>query len=248
MSIEVSAGWIWLTLLCTVRLVPLFAFTPLLSGFPVPHRVKVLLLLTLACSMVSMSSGGPPPPPGDLASVLRALAGEVLLGAIMGFGVHAAFAAYSLAGGVMDVQMGFAIGTVFDPVSRRASPLLASALGTMAITSFFSLDLHHDVLRAFASGLQSAPPGSGLQPLPMELIVDRFGSIFVFGLSMAAPVVFLLFLLDVGMAVMSRSIPQLNVLFLGMPVKIVLGVGLLALLLPHWSPVLSRVMRDAFGR
>jgi flagellar biosynthesis protein FliR len=246
MSIEVSAAWGWSLLLCGMRLLPLLAFTPLLNGFTVPQRVKTVLIMVLAACLVSATGVPQAGPPPGMGAVVKALVMEFLAGSAMSLGLQAVFAAYSLAGGLIDLQMGFALGAIYDPVSRKASPLLSSALGTMALTSFFSLDLHHDVLRAFAQGLLTAPLGMATMPLGIEQLLERFAGVFALGLAMAAPVVFLLFLVDLGFAVMSRSIPQLNVLFLGIPVKILLGLAGLSLLLPHWAPTLARAMRQLF--
>jgi flagellar biosynthesis protein FliR len=244
MSIEISSQWLWLVILCMLRLTPVLAFTPLLGGFPVPRQARVMLILGLAACIVTVHMPAAAPMPASVGRCIVAAVAELLTGGLLAFGIHCLFAIWHFAGQLMDVQMGLAIGSIFDPVSRRPSPLLASALSTAALATAFTFDLHHEVMRAFALGLEATPLGSALRAPNLGSLAGQVALVYAEGLALAAPVVFVLFLMDVGLAIMSRSIPQLNVLFVGLPIKIVVGMGILLWMLPHWTPLIVHAARQ----
>jgi len=242
-TVEVPIEGAWLALMCLFRLVPVLIMTPILGGIPVPARVKVFIVLAVAATLASMSDASAVVVPSAVWGVARQAFAELAYGAMLAFGIQTAFAAYSLAGSLIDLQMGFGLGSIFDPVARRNSALIASAMSMTATVSFFTLDLHHEVFRAIALGIDAVPLGAAAWRLQIDQIAYQFGTTYVVGVSMAAPVVFILFLLDMGFAVMSRSIPQLNVLFIGPSIKILVGLLILVMLLREGQPIMTEVMR-----
>src|SRR5438067_1165245 len=75
--------------------------------------------------------------------VVLAALGEVFVGAIMAFGVFAAFGAFSVAGKILDIQSGFAIGSVYDPITRAGAPLFSTMLNLVGVAVFFGMNAHH---------------------------------------------------------------------------------------------------------
>jgi flagellar biosynthesis protein FliR len=247
MSLQVDPGWVVSALLLWLRLAALFFLTPVLAGFKGPNVVLVILTLALA-ALLSMAWARPQ---ADVSTSWPALflagLGEVVLGMVLAFGVHAAFAAFGLAGQLLDLQMGFGAGGVFDPVTRGQSPVLAAALGALAVVAFFSMDAHHALLRGIAFSVAEVPPGTWVESLSVEAVMRQFGAVFTLALSLIAPVFVVLLLLEVGLAMISRVLPQMNVFFIGMPVKITLGLALLALAAPALPPVMARAYASIFS-
>jgi flagellar biosynthesis protein FliR len=249
MSLTVDSVWITHVLLVSMRIGALFAMTPLFGAAPLPGRVRAFLALALATAMVGAA---------DLpARVTAALTGtgpmvlaclsELAIGAAMAFGLFAAFAAFQFAGKLLDIQIGFSLGTVFDPVTRTQAPLLGTMLNLLAVMLFFSLDAHHLLLRAVAHSLESLPPGSLPTSWDVAAFADQFGVMFVFGLTIAAPVVFALLLLDVGLGIASRTMPQLNIFTVGIPIKIAAGLLAFTGMLAALAPVVGRVFNSVFN-
>lgn len=120
MTIGIDIAWATLVLLASIRIGALFVLTPLFGASPLPGRLRVLLALLLAAAMVSALQGIPPVAAQTTRTVgalaVAALA-EVVIGAAMAFGLFAAFAAFQFAGKLLDIQIGFSLGTVFDPVT-----------------------------------------------------------------------------------------------------------------------------------
>jgi flagellar biosynthetic protein FliR len=180
---------------------------------------------------------------GSLA--LAALA-EAGIGLAFGFGFMVAYAATQIAGRALDIQMGFGAAGVLNPATQLHSPLIGTVFGMLAIVTFLAFDGHHVLLQALAASLLSAPPGSNELLRHPELIVQQSGVMFSFGLSMAAPVMFLLLLSDVAMAVFARSLPQLNVFVLGFVVKVALGLMGVALAVRFSGAVLHELFEKTF--
>ena len=126
------------------------------------------------------------------------------------------------------------------------APLIGTALNYMAVATFFLLNGHHFLLRGIAYSFERVPVGTGLETLPIGVVVAQFGSMFVFGLLMVAPAVVALLLIDITMAVAARTMPQVNVFILSLPLKIFVGISVLALTLPIAGPFLERVYGSIF--
>ncbi|MCE3261326.1 MAG: hypothetical protein K0R43_405 [Pseudoduganella sp.] len=246
MEIQVAAGWAAAVLLCSVRLAALLLATPLFDGFAVPLRVKLVLLLALAATLVSSLGLAMPAAPAGAPALFWAVLTEAALGAMLAFSIHTAFGAVALAGKLLDIQLGFGMANVYDPVTRSQSPLIGAALGSLALVLFFSADAHHLVLRGVAYSLAAVPLGALLAVPSLELVLAQFGQLFILGLGLAAPVFFCLFLLEAGLAVISRNLPQMNVFIISVPVKIMAGLAMLALAVRHMQPLFERLFASIF--
>jgi flagellar biosynthetic protein FliR len=133
---------------------------------------------------------------------------------------------------------------VFDPVTRTGSNVLGSMVGLLGVTLFFVSDAHLQLVYLVSQSLDAFPLGR-LPALhdPMRLLLAT-GSMFALGLALAAPVVMALLLTDVVVGVASRNMPQVNVLVLAMPIKVIVGYLVLAFSITGWTPLLQQ----GFGR
>ena len=248
MPIEFNVGLslVAAVVLCSLRLGATLMMTPILDGFGVPARIRVFLVLALSACLVSTLPPTAPISTVDAGPFFACAAGEVMIGALLGFGAMCAFAAFSFAGNMLDQQLGFGLANVFDPMTHAQSPLLASILGLLAVVMFFTLDAHHALLRGFAYSLEKLPLGSSLHALSPASLARQFGAIFSLGLLLAAPVIFCVYLIEIGLAVISRNLPQMNLFMISMPVKIFCGLLLVALLVPRLTPICNKIFASIF--
>jgi flagellar biosynthetic protein FliR len=246
LDLSYDIGVITTTLLVATRVGALLLMTPLFSTGPVPPRILVLFVLAFSLLLVLSFGLRATVVPGGLGALVPALANELVVGALMGFGLFSAFGAFSLAGGILDLQVGFSVGNVIDPVTESASSILGSVLNLMAAATFFFVDAHHLLLRALAHSFGSIPPGTGLAVVPLDSIVEQIGLMFSLGLALVAPTVFALFLIDVAMGIASRSMPQANMFLVGIPIKIMAALGMLILSQDYIGPVLERLFETIF--
>jgi flagellar biosynthetic protein FliR len=155
---------------------------------------------------------------------------EAALGATLAFAILAAFGAVSMAGRFIDVQIGFGLAQVFDPVTRRQIPVVNAAFDKLAVLLFFVLDGHHALMHGIAYSLERFPPG---RPWPIDaalpIVIKEVAGLFALGLARAAPVVVCLVMVELALGVVSRNLPQMNMFVVSVPVKVVVGVAALAL-------------------
>lgn len=147
-----------------------------------------------------------------------------------------AFAGFALAGRLADIQIGFGVAQVFDPLTRTQLPILSSVIGLFAVVFFFAINGHHALLRGIAFSVERMPVGGGWSAAAAaEPLTRQAAVLFGLGFALAAPVVLSLLLLEFALGVVSRNLPQMNMLVLGIPVKIIGGL----LALSVWAAALG---------
>jgi flagellar biosynthetic protein FliR len=136
------------------------------------------------------------------------------------------------------------MGQVFDPMTRQQQPILSAVFTQVALVGFFLLDGHHALLRGVALSVEAAPPGQAwaLEPL-LPAVAKQAAQMFSLGFAMVAPVVFCLTLVELGLGVLSRNLPQMNTLVVGVPIKVVVGLSALGL----WVVASGGVMQRAYA-
>jgi flagellar biosynthetic protein FliR len=114
------------------------------------------------------------------------------------------------------------------------------------VVVFFTVDAHHAFIRGIGFSVAQLPPGAMALHVSAEAIVRQFGAMFSLALAMASPVLFMLVLLEAGLAVTSRMLPQMNVYFVGLPLKILTGLCALAMSAAALAPVMTRAFASIF--
>lgn len=235
-------------LLVSLRIGPLVLFAPVFSGVSIPLNFRILL--TLAFSWVFLFAFGKSYI-GDLevlSPVALALlcAIETLNGVLLVLGVRAALAVYQFGGRLMDLQLGLGVATLIDPTTRNSVPLIGTLYYMLGILVFWLTDWHHVLLRGLHQSFVTYPLGVpyfwNMSDFPMEM----FGLMFTAGFMVAAPLMFCLFLIDVAVMVVAKTMPQVNVFFLSLPLKIMVGFILLALFTPLIGDTYARVFESMF--
>lgn len=241
-----TADTLLIAMLVWVRVAAALLASPVFGTVPAPVAFKTLLVLFFSLAVAGAMLSHPGVRQGlPRANLPALLLGEAFIGMTLGFGLQAAFGALSIAGKVLDIQIGFGMGSTYDPVMRAPVPVLGTALTLYAVVIFFLVGAHHGVLRGLAFSFERMPPGTGaLSPQALQAVVAQFGAMFSLAMVVVAPVIFGLLLVDAGLSVLSRVMPQMNIMFVGVPVKIFAGLALLALLAPHLRVPLGRAMRS----
>jgi flagellar biosynthetic protein FliR len=235
-------------LLIVVRVSPLMMTAPVLGSTLVPAQVRLFIALLLAGLLLPVVRG--PLPPGLAGSVFPlaiAVAQELLLGFLVAYLVLLMFSAAQLAGQFIDIQVGFGIANVIDPLSSAQVTLLGQVQYLAALLIFLLLDGHHLLLSGLAATFGAAPLGNpfaaGLAA-PLTLVVQRGGRLmFVLAAQIAAPVLTALFLSNFALGLISRMLPQMNIFLVGMPVNVFVGLLALAASLS----IFTSVWRGAMG-
>ncbi len=233
-------------LLLATRLAALFVMTPILYAMPLPGTVRLLFVVGLAAA-IAMPLAGTPVAVQDAGTLVAALVQEVAIGATLGLGVLMAFAGFAVAGRLIDVQVGFGIAQVFDPLTRTQVPVLSSVFGLVGVLLFFLVNGHHALLRGVAFSIERFPLGqpwsSGATAGPL---FAQAAGLFTLGFALAAPVVLCLLLIELALGVVARNLPQINMLVLGIPVKIVAGLLVLSFWAGGMGEVTLRIYRGIY--
>lgn len=211
-----------------IRFAVLAATLPLLDLRSVPPVWRVALAICFSALLTPAVNAGLAPGTLDLSwqGLVLEAAKSVVLGALMGFTVNLVFTAVRYAGSIAGMQIGFAIVNAFDPMTMSQVSIIAQLYYIMAVLLFFVTGAHQILVAAMFQSCVVVPPFVGLDPAAGSwFLLKEFGTIFELGLRISAPIVVVLLLVSAAMGVVVKTVPQLNVLAVGFPIKI--GVGLI---------------------
>lgn len=156
---------------------------------------------------------------------------EALVGLFIGFLAYMMLSAIQIAGGFIDFQMGFAIANVIDPQTGAQSPIIGQYLYMFSILFLLSINGHHMIIRGIMSSYQLIPIEQLMLSFSNEnlalFVIKAFSFMFLIAFQMAVPIVASIFLVDVALGILARTVPQLNVFVVGFPIKI--GVSFILL-------------------
>ena len=242
----ITIDWLIAVLLFATRLGMVLFLTPLMGSVGVPKRIRVLVAFSLAVALVSGMEWPGVKGIHDMSGMLVAFVGELLWGGVLAFGLQAAFAAFMIGGRVVDMQVGFGLASLLDPVSRTQSPLLGSLYQMYAIAWFLAIDGHLAVVEGLVRSVELVPLGVVPTELPMAAMLGVFGMLCSLGVVLFGAAIVCLLLIDVGMGVASRVMPQANVFMLSIPIKAMSGLLLLMMSAVYAQPVMRRIFTEVF--
>lgn len=235
-------------LLVLARVSGLFLSAPIFSSRQMPGQVKIVLVLALSGMMAYFLPVTQGVEIENPLYMLAAVVLEVLVGYTIGFVASMLFAAIQLAGQLMDMQMGFAIVNVIDPQSGMQIPLMGNLTQTIALLFYLAVNGHHYLLQAVAQSYQVIPVlGLKLGGVFCQSIFSVGAEMFVIALKVSAPLVVAILISDVAMGFIARTVPQMNVFIVGLPLKILMGLSCLLLMLPVYLWVFDMLFSRFFG-
>jgi len=239
-EVVLDSDWIVSLLLVATRLAGVFLLLPVLGFTVVPARIQLFFVLALSL-VFETALGLPKVHVSTTVQLIEFAAVELAYGALLAFSVNTAFAAINLAGQLLDYQIGFNAAALFNFNTQAQDPVLSALLVMTASVMFLVFDVHHELLLIIADTLRHTPPGHVKMELDPHQLALQFGGVFVYGLMVAAPVLLGLFVFDVATAFVSRSMPQLNIYFVALPAKILVGLALLVVALTQVGPLIRAV-------
>jgi len=247
MSLRVDVGWLVAALLLSLRFAAATALTPVLGPTQIPALARVVLALAFGGLLAAALPMAQTQPAVSIAQLTVAAVAELIVGFSFAFGFIVAFGATQLAGRALDIEIGFGAASVLNPTTQVAAPLLGSVFGMVAVAVFLAMGGHLVLLKALAASVTAMPPGQFAIALDGAAVLEHSAATFAFALAFAGPVMLLFLLSDLTMAVLARSMPQLNVFVLGFAVKIVLGLTGLAVSIRFADAVLDHLFAATFS-
>lgn len=214
-------------MLVLFRVGGIFTTAPVFGNVNVTPVARVAMALAFSFVFLPMASYSAPQL--EVFTFLLAVVKEILVGVIMGFLVSMVFAAIQMAGAFVDLQIGFGFANIVDPMVKERAAVLGQLQNLAATLLFLAINGHHLVIRGLADSFSVLPLGTmSLSPNISGGLMGLFATIFLAALKIGAPVVGAIFLTDVSLGILARTVPQLNVFVVGFPAK--LTVGLIATL------------------
>lgn len=234
-----------LFLLILVRMTGLFFITPIFSRRNIPNTIKIGLSLFCAIILVNIIQV-------DLLNLsyfdlFLFIVRELLVGLIMGFISYLFFSSLYIAGQVIDMQIGFGMVNVLDPQSNTQVPIIGNLYYIIALFIFMIIDGHHWLLDALVRSYEYIPIGYfEFSDQFISQLIRIISQVFIIGFKISGPILAAIFLVDVLLGIFAKTIPQMNVFIVGMPLKILVGIAIIIITLPLFFSTLQYIFSNMY--
>lgn len=219
-------------LLTFARIGTMVMLMPGVGESNMPSRVRLTIALVLTAVLLPLHQQAYKVSLDTLGPVLVLLFQEIVVGAVLGLTARLAISALQTAGAVVAQQMGLGFVTAVDPTQNQQGLLVGNFLTVLGVAMIFATDMHHLVIRALNDSYVIFAPGE--MPLSGDAakhITNVVATSFKIGIQLSAPFLVFGLIFNLGLGVLSRLMPQMQVFFIGMPLTILLGLLLLALVI-----------------
>ncbi len=217
-------------LLVFIRITMVLSFMPVFSDAFTPLTVRILLALVFAMVMAPIVHWSGDFFPQTISAFTIMMFGEAMLGAAMGLVGRMIFGTVQFAGAVIGEQIGFFNVTQLDPTAQGQIPVVGNLLFIMSLLIFFVTNAHHHFFIALGQSLQTAPPGFLLISENLhQFFIERSARMFVLAVQLSLPSIAIGLSIMFGAGMLAKSVPQINVFVESFPVRIMVGLMLLAI-------------------
>jgi len=205
----------------------LFVITPVFGGKNVPNYLKIglaffcsVILVTLLNDVTIEFT--------NIFSYAAIILKELIIGIILGFTSYLVFSALYLAGQIIDTQIGFGMVNVLDPLHDTQVPLTGNFLYILTLIFFLIMDGHHVLLTALFKSYNVLPVNSfTFSDVLFNNMLNIFYETFLIGFKISIPIIAASLLAEIALGILTKTVPQMNVFVIGMPLKV--GIGLITL-------------------
>lgn len=225
-------------LLVATRVGCILFFLPIWDSRLIPVQIRVFSILVISLALTPVVAGSLPPFPETWLAAAGLVLRELLLGLSLGMVVRFIFSGVQMAGDFLGIQMGFGMVNLIDPNSGVHTTVMGDIMLLVATLLFLAADAHHLVLAVLAQSFGEVPVGgSALMPGGLFNILVPLGHLmYQMTIKLVAPVILILFLTQIAMGLVARTVPQVQVMILAFPLTIALGLVFLSLSLMLIGP------------
>lgn len=176
------------------------------------------------------------------------VAKELFIGWLIGLVAYITLAAVNMAGKIMDMQVGFAVVQMMDPTTMQQTGLIGTFLYNLTVIYFVVTNGHHVIISALAESFRLIPLDmmNWNTSLP-QLITDLTAGIFMNGMKIAMPVTFAILMTNVGLGILARTMPQMNIFVVGIPMQLMIGMTTVAMILPFYILFLDVIFNEMYA-
>lgn len=228
-----------------MRMTGFLIINPLFGRQNVPRYIKIGFSFLLAIIMYNTVDVPGQSYGSGMYSFIRDIILEFITGFVLGFISYTVFNAIYVAGQLIDMQIGFGMVNVLDPVSNIQVPLTSNFYFIMSMIVFFILNGHHNMIRNLFESYKHIPLGNASFDYGViSKAAEVFGNVFVLGFRIAAPVTAAIIITEIALGVISKTIPQFNLFVVGIPLKIAIGLIVMIITIPIFVELLDVLFSD----
>jgi len=238
-----SLPWLTNLFFITIRLGTVLLFTPIQAINQLPIHARLMLILTLSMLLVNYV---PCTSQLNNNTILPGVLAECSNGLILATSLYAAFAVFPIAGQIIDNLTGLNSSVLFNPGETTQEPLTGYLLSILAVLFFFSLDGHLWLFKGLAYSFIIIPPGDLKLFANSAPILKQSSLMFSMAFMIASPIVLALLAIDLCGALITRNMPQISIYFLTLPIKILFGLLLLAMMFDFLNPITNKIFSQCF--
>ena len=230
-----------LFLFVTARVSGFILFNPIFGRSNIPTVFRSGMVLVLSFFVTALSEQQPPTPNGVAEFVVLILL-EIAVGYLMGMAVNIFFYIPQMAGTMIDTQMGMTMNQMYDPGASANLSVTGQLLNIMMLLLFFAGGGHLTLLRMFLTSEQVVPFGEvSIRLEAYQLLLELFIECTMLAVKLCMPILASELIAQVGMGVLMKVIPQINVFAINIELKVLVGLGLLMMLVIPFSEYLLQV-------
>lgn len=230
------------------RITGVIVSAPVLGDQNIPPQVKAAFSFILSLVFYPILAAPAVSANPGLMDIVLITGSEVAIGLLIGFSARILFTGISMAGEVIGYQMGLGIANVFDPSLETQVSLIGQIQIIFTLFLFVVMDGHHLFIRALVMSYRFIQPGGfDLTQSLFDHIVRLGGTIFLVGLQIGAPLIVAMMAANFSLGLMARSVPQMNVVVVGFPFTIIMGLLLLTLGFPFFIEAVAALLNQLEG-
>lgn len=230
-----------LFILILSRWAGMIMLAPVFGARGVPGLVRLGLAASITLILYPLIHAANPTIPNELFPYVAVVIKEVLVGLVIGFLIYLLTAILQGAGQLIDFQMGFTMGAAIDPVYGVQSPMMGNFQMILATMLLLSTNSHHYLIAAMVKSYAYIPINPSNLPSNYLFYAQMVGEVFSLAVQLGMPIFGALLVSDVGVGLLSRTVPQLNIFSVIFPVKIVFGLLILFLSLPFFGEAVANL-------
>jgi flagellar biosynthesis protein FliR len=218
---------------------------PPFNNATLPARFKACFVLVLSSMLFPLLRDAVAPLSFQPGPLICMVASEILFALLMSLSVYIILGAFEFAGELISYQAGLSMAQVVDPQGGSQITVISNLIELIALLLLFALNGHHVILKIIVQSFHTLPVG---QFIPNAATIDRFvlatGQLFVIAIKLSAPVLMVLFLIQVSLGVISKFVPNINILVTSFPITIIFGLLFTGLALPYFGEAMTDYLRQ----
>jgi len=229
MELQLPIAEVMRFVIVLTRLSGIMLCAPFFTGGYMPLHIRATFTLFAALALTPSLPLGNIPADPSLGAIVILLLFEIIFGIVIGFAALCIFAGVQFGGQIIAFNIGFAMINLIDPQTQVNMPIFSFILNYIALLFFVLINGHHFFLLAVHESFKTIPVGGFVLDGPLvNQIVGFTASVFITGIKIAGPIIVVIIIVDFIVGIIGRSAPQLHVMVIGMPLKIMAGVAILS--------------------